>query len=139
MTTHDHTTGQDPKHNPYAKEAEERWGHTDAWKQSQERVGNMSKEEFAKVGEEADVLTKAIAAAKAAGKSPADAEVQALVAKHYAWLKNFYDPSLEMYRGLGSMYVDDSRFAANYEKYGEGMAVFMRDAMHAYCDAQASA
>ena len=41
-----------------------------------------------------------------------------------------------MYRGLGDMYVADPRFAAYYEKYAPGLAQFMRDAMHAYCDAQ---
>ena len=32
------------------------------------------------------------------------------------------------------MFVDDPRFAANYDKYGEGTATFVRDAMAAYAD-----
>ncbi len=135
MTTHDdHNSGIQ---NPYQDEARERWGHTDAWKQSQERVGKMSKEQFVAVGKEADDITKQIVALKDAGKVPSDPAVLTLVARHYNWLRHFYEPSHEMYRGLGDMYVQDERFAANYDKYGVGTAQFMRDAMHAYCDAEA--
>ncbi len=136
MTTHDDSTTGFTPHNPYEAEARERWGKTDAWKQSQERVGKMSKEQFEQVGKDADEITKKIAVLAEENANPAGAEVQELIAQHYNWLRNFYEPSLEMYRGLGSMYVDDPRFAATYEKYRPGMAVYMRDAMHAYCDAQ---
>lgn len=138
MTTHDdHNNGQNfTPHNPYEAEARERWGNTDAYKQSQERVGKMTKEQFEQVGKDAEEITQKIAALAEAGSTPESPEVQEQVAAHYNWLRNFYEPSLEMYRGLGSMYVDDPRFAANYEKYRPGMAVFMRDAMHAYCNAQ---
>ncbi|MFP8907547.1 TipAS antibiotic-recognition domain-containing protein, partial [Streptomyces atacamensis] len=30
------------------------------------------------------------------------------------------------------MYVDDPRFTATYDRYGEGTAAFVRDAMSAY-------
>ena len=32
------------------------------------------------------------------------------------------------------MYVEDERFAANYEKHKKGLAAFMRDAINYYCD-----
>jgi hypothetical protein len=122
--------------NPYADEAKARWGHAHAYKQSQERVGKMSKQQFAAIGQEGDAITRVVAALVEAGKQPQDPEVQEQIAKHYQWLRHFYEPSLEMYRGLGSMYADDPRFAANFDKYRPGLTVFMRDAMHAYCDAQ---
>jgi MerR family transcriptional regulator, thiopeptide resistance regulator len=129
MTTFDPTT------DPHAEEAKRRWGHTEAYRQSRERVKKMSKDDFKRVQNEGDAITKAIAALKVEGATPADPRVQGQVAKHYAWLRHFYEPNPEMYRGLGSMYVDDPRFTATYEKYAPGMAVFMRDAMHAFCDA----
>lgn len=138
MTTHDHTPGFVPE-NPYADEAEARWGHTDAWKQSQERMKKMSKERFAAIGAEGDDITRKIAALAETGASPADSAVQEQIERHWRWLRHFYEPTLEMYRGLGSMYVDDPRFAANYEKYAPGLAAFLRDAMHAYCDARNNA
>jgi hypothetical protein len=135
MTTHD-DTGFVPEH-PYAAEAEARWGDTDAWRQSRERVKKMSKEEFAAIGAEGDDIAARLAALKAGGRQPADPAVQEQIARHWEWLRHFYEPTAEMFRGLGSMYADDPRFAAHYEKRAPGLAAFFRDAIHAYCDARA--
>jgi hypothetical protein len=32
------------------------------------------------------------------------------------------------------MYVNDPRFTANYDRHGEGTAVFIRDAMKVYAE-----
>ena len=37
-------------------------------------------------------------------------------------------------RRIGRMYVDDERFTKNIDKYGEGLARFMRDAMAVFAD-----
>ena len=37
-------------------------------------------------------------------------------------------------RGLADMWVQDPRFAVNYERIREGGAAFVRDAVHVYCD-----
>ena len=116
----------------YAEEAKQRWGHTDAYKQSQQRVAKMTKDDWTKLNEKNAKITEELVAAMAHGSK--SAEAQAAIAKHYDALRAFYEPNPEMYRGLGSMYVDDPRFKAFYEKIAPGMAVFMRDAMGAYAD-----
>ncbi len=118
----------------YSKEAKERWGNTDAWKQSQERVKKMGKAGLKKVMEENGKILLEIAAAMKL--APDSADVQRLIAKHYNGLRAFYEPNLEMYRGLAEMYVVDPRFKSFYEKVAPGLAQFMRDAMVAYCDIQ---
>lgn len=118
-------------------EAKERWGHTDAYKQSQERYGSLSKEEKEAIGRAGEELLGEIVAAMRAGGKPESEAVQVLIARHYDSLRNFYEPSMEMYRGLAEMYVGDPRFAAFYEKRAEGLAQFMRDSMIAYCDQRA--
>lgn len=118
----------------YAAEAKERWGNTDAYKQSQERVKKMGKEGLKKVMDEGNKISAQLA--ENMDKDPADPIVQALVAKHYQWLHAFYDPNLEMYRGLGEMYSADPRFAANYEKIKPGLAQFFTTAIKIYCDRQ---
>src|SRR5262245_24397206 len=40
----------------YAAEAEQRWGETDAWKQSQQRVSQFSKEDWIAIKAEGDTL-----------------------------------------------------------------------------------
>lgn len=118
----------------YAKEAKERWGNTEAYKQSQERYGKLSEEDKKRVHEAGDALLKEIVECMKAGIAPTDEKVQVLIARHYDGLRAFYEPNIEMYRGLASMYVDDARFTKFFEKYAVGFAVYMRDAMHAFCD-----
>lgn len=118
----------------YTKEAKARWGNTDAYKQSQEQVKKMSKEQFEQIGKEGDELQKKIVANM--DKGPGSPIIQALIAKHYDNLRHFYEPNLELYRGLADGYVSDPRFAAHFKKYHPDLPEFMRDAMHAYCDAQ---
>jgi hypothetical protein len=129
-------TMQSDNIDPHAAEAKERWGLTDAYKQSQERVGKMTQADMDRIKDDTDVLMKKIVAVSE--KGPADAEVQALIAKHYNGLRMFYEPNVIMYKGLADMYVDDARFTAYYDAYKPGLALFMRDAMYAFCDAQTS-
>ncbi len=118
----------------YAKEAKERWGHTEAYRQSAERVKKLGKDDWKRIKDDGERLMKEIAARRT--EDPASPAVQALIARHYDALRTFYEPNVEMYRGLADMYVADPRFAAYYEKYAPGLATFMRDAMHAFCDAR---
>jgi len=118
----------------YAAEAKERWGNTEAYKQSQQRVKKMTKADWDRISKESEAIIQGILANMEMGAE--SVEVQGYIAQHYNSLRNFYEPNLEMYRGLGQMYLDDVRFAAYYEKYQPGLAVFMRDAIVVYCDEQ---
>lgn len=120
----------------YTEEARQKWGHTEAYKQSTERVKKMGKDGLNKVLAEAGKLTEEIAEAMKAGEKASGEKTQELIARHYAGLRAFYEPNLEIYRGLAEMYVADPRFKANYEKVAEGLAEYMRDAMLHYADTQ---
>ena len=126
------TIAGDEELKKYAKEAQERWGNTEAYKQSQEKVKKLGFLGMAKVAQELDRLMKEIA--KNMDKGVKSDEVQKLMDEHYNHLRNFYEPTLEMYRGLGNMYVQDPRFSAFFNKYKPGMAEFVRDAINEYCD-----
>ncbi|OUM95368.1 MAG: hypothetical protein A9Z00_08420 [Thermobacillus sp. ZCTH02-B1] len=62
------------------------------------------------------------------------AEVQAAIGEWYELLRKFGDYPPEMFRKLGQLYVDDARFKKNIDRFGEGLAAFMRDAMAVYAD-----
>jgi hypothetical protein len=113
----------------YSEEARQKWGHTDAYKQSQKRVKKMGKAGLHKVLEESQKLTREIALQMKKGEGPLSLKVQLLIAKHYNNLRAFYDPGPEIYRGLAELYISDPRFKANYEKVAKGLAQFMHDAM----------
>jgi len=118
----------------FEKEAEQRWGRTEAYRQSRERVAKFTKADWKRVSAETDANLRAFVALLAAGKTPDSLEVQAEVAKHHAGIGRFYDCSLEMYRGLADMYVADQRFADFYRNFHAGLPEFLVAAMRAYCD-----
>lgn len=60
----------------YQAEAEERWGDTDAWAQSQRRTAGYTKDDWAAVKTEADAVNRAFLAALDAG-APATSDLAA--------------------------------------------------------------
>ncbi len=118
------------KFKEYEAEARERWGETAA--ESQRRVSQMSKVQWQAIQKEGGEVTQLMAGYM--GRPASDPDVQAAIARHHAWIENFYPCSAEMYRGLGQMYVDDPRFRATYDKVRPGLADSMRDAMAYYAE-----
>jgi DNA-binding transcriptional MerR regulator len=116
----------------YQDEVKQKWGNTAAYKQSMERVKKMTKAEMDKLKADGKIFNQKLAVAMPKGIS--DPTVQALVAEHYKGINFFYDCSLEMYRNLGLMYVQDPRFTANYDKVAPGLAQFMHEAIDYYCN-----
>jgi hypothetical protein len=98
--------------------------------ESERRVGKMSRAEWKALQAEGREVTTGIAAL--ADRDPGDAEVQALMARHHAWIESFYPCSTEVYRGLGQLYVEHPEFRAFYEKVRPGLADFMSAAMNHY-------
>lgn len=117
----------------YAKETEERYGNSDAYKESQRKTSKYDKADWENIMGEAGEIYSDLATLM--DRKPADKEVQALVEKWRNHItKNFYNCTPEIFRGLALMYTADERFAENIDKYGEGLAQFLSDAMIIYCD-----
>ena len=73
------------------------------------------------------------AVCKNSGESADSVEAQALVAKLQSHITaNYYTCTDEILAGLGKMYVADERFKKNIDKYVEGTAEFVSDAITAY-------
>lgn len=111
----------------YQKEAEERWGTTDAYKESLSRVKAMGKSGLKKIFDESQIIVQEIVTLM--DYKVTSHEVQRAVAKHRANIGHFYTVSDEIYEGLAHMYVDDPRFKATYEKVKPGLADFLSRAM----------
>ena len=120
----------------WAREAEQRWGDTDAWAESKRRASAYTKEDWRRVKEEADANLAEFAAAMAAGEPADSARAMSAAEAHRQHIcRWFYDCGYDIHRCLGQMYVDDERFAANYEKVAAGLARYVRDAIAANADA----
>jgi MerR family transcriptional regulator, thiopeptide resistance regulator len=116
----------------YAEEAEQRWGNTEAYRQSQRRVATYTKEDWQELKSQSADIDRRLAVALEAGATPNDAEAMDLAEEHRMHITRwFYDCGYEIHRGLGDMYVGDPRFTARYEGIAPGLAQFLHDAIHA--------
>jgi len=115
----------------WEQEARERWGDA-AVDDSHSQVKGWSKERWQAYQQDIGDIYRRLA--EMMDLDPRDAAVQAQIAKHYESLRVFYEPTPDIYRGLGLMYVEDARFTAFYDKIAEGLAAFMHKAMDVYAD-----
>lgn len=119
----------------YKKEAEEQWGHTDAYKESQKKTSKYTKEDWANISRDCDTIYKEFR--ENMDKEVSAPEVQKLVVDWQNCItKYFYHCTDEILAGLGHGYVADERFTKNIDKYGEGLAAFMSKAIEYYCNAK---
>lgn len=116
----------------FKEEVQQRWGNSDAYKESARKTKAYKKEDWQKVMGNMDEILKALAAH--IGEDVANEEIQALVE---AWknhiTSNFYECTPEILSGLGDMYVMDERFTKNMDQHGEGSAKFIDEAIKYYC------
>ncbi len=85
--------GSDKFAGEYAAEAEQRWGETDAWKQSQSRTAALTKQDWLEIKAATDANEAGFAEAMRAGEPVDSARVQQLVEAHRAGVCRFWDCS----------------------------------------------
>ena len=116
----------------YENEARLRWGKTDAYREHEQKTKNYTKEKWAEANEGLLAIFAEFAALKNSGVNSDSAEAQALVAKLQAHITEcYYSCTDEILAGLGKMYACDERFKKNIDKYGEGTAEFVTEAIAA--------
>lgn len=119
----------------YAAEAEQRWGETEAWKQSQRRTSKYTKEDWIQIKAEMEATQTAYVAAMDAGLPATSKEAMDAAEQSRLHIdKWFYGITPDSHRGLGDMYIADPRFTKTYEDIKPGMAQYVRDAIHANAD-----
>jgi DNA-binding transcriptional MerR regulator len=116
----------------YDAEAEQRWGETDAYKESQRRASSYTKEDWLRIKAEGEDVERRFAETLQSGV-PADSEQAMDIAEEHRQQisRNFYDCPPEMHAGLGRMYVEDERFTAHYEQRAPGLAQYVSTAVQA--------
>ncbi len=127
MSKQEKFEGFDFSHNPYEQEAREKWGD-EAVDEANKKAKNMTAFDQEKFNE----IYRNLAAIR--HLSPESTEAQEGINEWYQFLNKMGNYTLEGFKGLGQMYVDDVRFTKNIDKFGEGLAKFMCDAMAVYAD-----
>ena len=114
----------------YAREAKEKWGKTEAYKEFETKTagkdmtatGDALMDIFREFGEIRHL-------------SPASKEAQALVTKLQAFItEHYYTCTKQILFGLGQMYAAPGEMNENIDKAGgEGTGVFAKEAITIYC------
>lgn len=99
----------------YQREAEERWGDTAEWAQSQAALSEMGEEDFARLQQEQEQFAAELARARDAGVAPGSVEAKGIVDKHRAMIAQWFEATAARQLILARMYVADERF---HDAYG---------------------
>jgi DNA-binding transcriptional MerR regulator len=116
----------------HAAEVEERWGDTEAYRESTRRTRGYTTADWQRIRAEGQAAVDRLVAAMQAGKPADSAEAMEGAELHRLQIdRNFYPCSYEMQVGLAEMYLADPRFTATYEKIAPGLAQYAHDAIKA--------
>jgi DNA-binding transcriptional MerR regulator len=107
-------------------EARERWGDTDAYRESARRARRYTKDDWGRCRAESDEVGGSLATLMDEGVPPEDRRAMEAAERHRllidAW---FYPCDHEIHEQLGRMYAADARFAATYENVRLGLAKYL--------------
>lgn len=122
--------GFDP--NQYEQEARERWGHTDAYRESRRRTRSYSASDWQRFQEENASILNAAAAALAARVSPDDPLALDIAERARLLIDRwFYPCSRAMHVKLADLWEADERFSRSIDRTAIGLTPFLAAAVRA--------
>ncbi len=98
------------------------------------RWGSYSQAQQDEIIAQGEQIYRDFALALQAGKTYNDEEVRALLERWQAHLRHFYEPSLDMLRGLGQLYNSHPEFIANFQRIHAELPVFLERVIADYVD-----
>ena len=117
----------------YAAQAKEKWGHTDAYREFEQKTAGKTKAQMQSTGVELMDIFRQFGMIRQL--SPASEEAQALTAKLQGFITaHYYTCTKQILHGLGQMYIAGGSMTENIDKAGgEGTAEFVHQAIEIYC------
>lgn len=95
---------------------------------------NYSKEQNEQLTQVFGKLTEEFRVAMTAGRPVSDDSVQELVARHYAFVSQFWTPSREAYKSLAMSYILPSPYRDYYEGVESGLGQYHYNAVVIWAD-----
>jgi hypothetical protein len=116
----------------YGDESRERWGDTDAYRESMRRTRNYGKADWQKIQVEGEANESRMAELLLAGASPEGTDAmdgaEAMRQHISRW---FYPCDHGVHASLADMYEADARFREHYDRRAPGLAGFVAAAIRA--------
>jgi DNA-binding transcriptional MerR regulator len=129
MSNQERFKGFDFRSNPYEQEARERWGNEPV-EEANKKINNLSSYERKDLENSMTEIYCNLSTIR--HQDPASEEAQQWIGMWFDLLNRIGTYSLTAFKGLGKMYVEDERFTKNIDKFGDGLAKFMQEAMAIY-------
>lgn len=116
----------------WSREAEARWGDSDAWRESQRRLGGYDDAKMARIRAEHEGILQEFGRALREGVEPTTSRAMDLAeaARRHVdrW---FYPLSKDGHARLAQLYTTDARFRATYERVAKGLSAYVSRAIEA--------
>jgi hypothetical protein len=111
---------------------ERRYGESEAYRESLKRTEGYGAQDWERIMGEGDEIFRSLAGLM--DKDPEAPQIQALVGAYRDYItRSFYSCTMEIFEGLGQLYVTDPEFQANIDKHKKGLAEFLSQAIALYC------
>lgn len=111
------------------KKISSKWG-SDRISESNKRWDAMTPEEQREVLEECSDIFEELA--EHIGEDPENEDVQKLMIRWHEFIRNFYEPSIEVLRCLGLMYVYDEEFANKFREIDPNLPDYLEKTVNSY-------
>ena len=123
------------KQDAYENELIERFGDSikTSIQESHQNIKNWSKEKWNSSNQEFDSLCKELTNLLNLAKDPTSKEAQALISKHYAWLKKFWVPTKDSYIGHSQLILESDLRKA-YEAHHPNLPTFLAEGIKAFAN-----
>ena len=116
-------------------EAKQKWGNTKAYLEFEEKSKDYSNNKWNELSRLMDEILKEFSINLENNIPYNSKETLNLVKKLQAHITdNYYTCTNEILYGLGEMYVLDERFRNNIDKFKEGNAQYIKNAITVYCN-----
>ncbi len=119
------------KQKQYEEEVKSKWGE-ERFKESNRNWDSFDSDKQNSIKEECYLIFTEIAENMHNGLE--SKEIQDVLIKWHKFLQNFYEPSLEVLRGLGIMYSYDPDFRKNFEEIDPELPDFLENSINYYVD-----
>lgn len=102
----------------------------------EQNIKNWSQSDWEKYKNESDSTMQELVKLMGKKVSPSSSVVQALIQKHYHWIKRFWTPNKESYTALGQMYTEFEwkKFFEKYDAHHPKLALFLAEGMREFAE-----